>query len=155
MKLCEDECVLVEECLQGNFDITGCTEDEQEELEYIDRWTIVDKFSSQISGYKCYKEIIEGTSYGHINYCVASYCVQHNHLECLKYLHKNTALQWHNDLAAVACTVGNIECLKYIVECMGDVKITTEDMKYVVSKECIEYVNINGLINKQLELINN
>lgn len=36
---------------------------------------------------------------------------------------------------------------------MGYVKITTDDMKYVTSKECIEYVNINGLINRQLELI--
>ncbi len=149
---CDDGCVLVELALQGNKKILNCTKEQWEEIiEYdYDRREISDSFCDHLEHFKCFKEAVIGYEYGHINYSVASYCVKNGHLNCLKYLHQNTQLQWHNDLAVVAIENSQLLCLKYIVEFMGDYKIYDN---YVCSNnECIEYIS-NLKVNQQIPKI--
>jgi len=71
-----------------------------------------------------YQEIMED-DYGHINYALAAYCVIKGHNQCLKHLQRNSNFMWHADLATVTSENNNIECLKYILEYMGDVHVPT------------------------------
>ena len=88
-----------------------------------------------------YNEIYENP-FGHINYALTSYCVENNHLNCLKNLYENlTYLQWHNDLAIVALENNNPDCLKYIVETMGDVRVTPEIVLYLKNNTTIKKLN--------------
>jgi hypothetical protein len=98
----------------------------------------------ELSKYEAYEQIWPG-DYGHINYALAAYCVDIGHIECLKKLYTDLDLEWHLDLADCAIEKDNLECLKFIVEVMGDVKICSKNKN--VRKNCKEYV-------KQLKINN-
>ena len=83
-----------------------------------------DEYSDELLKCMSYQEIMED-DYGHINYALAAYCVIKGHNQCLKHLHRNSNFMWHADLATVASENNNIECLKYILEYMGDVHVPT------------------------------
>lgn len=46
--------------------------------------------------------------------CNYSIYRKHNHLYCLKKLHKKTNIHWHTDLTIVTAENDRINCLKYI-----------------------------------------
>jgi len=117
---CCDGCVEVELILQSNEDISRST------LEYM--------YTDKLNEYKCYQALDQC---GHINYAVMSYAAKKGHLDCIKYLHQNTYVMWHNDLAIVAAESDQLECLKYIVEQIGDVSVS---LSCVTSEECIKYI---------------
>jgi len=89
----------------------------------------------ELSKYEAYEQICSG-EYGHINYALAAYCVDKGHIECLKKIYKNTDMMWHSDLADCAIERDDLECLNFIVEVMGDVKICSKK----VGVNCKEYV---------------
>ena len=76
--------------------------------------------------------------YGDNNYALPAYCLEKNHLECLKQISKEPKFMYHGDLAICAIESDNLEFLKFIVECLGDVSI---DVKISdVGPNCLEYV---------------
>jgi hypothetical protein len=95
--------------------------------------------SVNLSNHEAYNEIVFG-EYGHINYALAAYCVKMKHIECLKKIYKNTDMLWHSDLADCAIEEDDLECLKFIVEVMGDVEIYSKH----IGINCKEYVEKLG-----------
>lgn len=100
-----------------------------------------------LSRHEAYQKIYGG-EYGHINYALATYCVHSGHLDCLKNIYKNTNMMWHADLADVAIEADNLECLKFIVDVMGDVTISSKDKE--IKKNCKKYVK--NLDNRKIKL---
>lgn len=86
---------------------------------------IEERRQNELIKFDCYNEIYRH-DFVDINYALSAYCVKIGHLNCLKILHQNGNLVWHNDLAIYALECNKINCLKYIVECMEDVEITPE-----------------------------
>ncbi len=123
MANCDKGCYEVGSILYGE-DYEGCEDAEEKQGDILTR-------------YEAYNAIWPG-DYGHTNYALASYCVDVGHIECLKKLHGNVELQWHNDLADCVIEKDNLECLKFVVEVMGDVEIKCKDKK--LGRNCRKYV---------------
>jgi hypothetical protein len=141
---CEDGCVEVELLLQQLEDRGNVSHGDKEDYDEED-WDYMEKdrkIVEKIPDCKCSEEIMTDDC-GDINYAVASYTVSHGHLDCLKTLHKDGGLMWHADLAVCAAEAGQLECLKYVLEKMGDVAILEKDFTHVTSNKCIEYLNRN------------
>ena len=90
---------------------------------------------SEIEGYDAFVAVVSG-DFGHTNYALAAYCVTIGHVNCLKQLHTDAILQWHDDLADVAIECDNLECLTYVVAEMGDVTIHPSP----IGPNCKEFV---------------
>ncbi len=116
--------------------------------DYEDRDEAEEKGRDILTRYEAYNAIWPG-DYGHINYALASYCVYMGHVECLKKLHYNVELQWHSDLADCVIYNDDLECLKFVVEVMGDVNIDCKDDELGVN--CRDYVK--GLENLNIDKI--
>ena len=86
--------------------------------------------------YEAYRKMSDGMKYGFIKYALASYCVDVGHADCLRKIHKNLDVHWHADLADCAIEKDDLECLKVIIEEMGDVKIDVKN----IGDNCREYV---------------
>ena len=154
---CDDGCIKVELALQGDRNVLNCTEEQYDDLleNDYDRREISDTLCDHLRHFKCFQDAVIGYDCGHINYSVASYCVQNGHLNCLKYLHQNGGLHWHTDLAMVAIEHSQLSCLKYIVEFMGSYCIDFQyDNKQSVG-ECMEYAitTLPNIINKKMPKI--
>lgn len=76
--------------------------------------------------------------YGHKNYALAAYCVSIGHVDCLAALRQENIIAWHADLAVYAIEANQLDCLRYIVDHMGDVVIHASDVD--PSSVCAEYV---------------
>lgn len=148
--VCRDGCVVVELALGGYEKVLNCTA--EDDVEEMSRDEIRDNFCSHLEHYKCFQDAIVGFDYGHINYAVAAYCVENNHLNCLKTLHKTGRLMWHNHLAMLALEHGNLPVLQYIVENMGDYRID-EPMSDDICAECRKYVESKNVVGRQMPLI--
>lgn len=102
------------------------------------RSTLEECYYNELNKYKCYQNI---NDYGHLNYAVMNYAASVGHLNCIKYLHKNTDVMWHTGLACVAAENNQLLCLKYIMEEMGDVSLDLNLYKHVNSPECKKYLD--------------
>src|SRR3989338_6638760 len=109
---CNYKCQRIAEILYGDD-----SSDENDNIYYRE-----DKYSDELDMYEAYK-LCKSGNYGHINYALLAFIVKKGHLNCLKKIHKNNNIQWHNDLADLAIEVGNLEILKYIIQEMGDITI--------------------------------
>lgn len=90
---------------------------------------------SDIEHYEAFDGIYSG---GHPNYRLPAYCVEIGHYECLKTISKEEGFMYHGDMAFVAIEHDNLECLKYIVEELGDVSFNIDIAD--VGPNCKEYV---------------
>lgn len=132
MTNCNKDCCKVGYILYSD-EYEGCADAEEQEGETLIKYEAYDA--------------IYGGEYGHINYALASYCVYMGHIECLRNIYNNTDMQWHADLADCAIEKDNLECLKFIVEVMGDVTIDSKEKN--VGKNCEEY--FKNLKNKNIK----
>ena len=98
--------------------------------------------NNTISHYEAFHALYIG---GHPNYNLPAYCVEIGHIECLKKISKEEDFMYHSDLAIVAIEHDNLECLQYIVEHLGDVKLVNDIND--VGENCKEYVK-NILCNR-------
>ena len=98
-----------------------------------------------------YHAIISG-EFGDLNYALAAYCVTVNHVECLQKLHQAKQIVWHDDLAVVAIEADHLECLRYVVEKMGDVTIK---LFLPLGPNCREYVQklTNGIYPHEVDKV--
>lgn len=81
------------------------------------------------------------------NYALPLYCVAIGHLECLKKISKEPNFMYHADLAVCAIEHDQIECLKFIIEELGDVYIPTKKDEIEIGEKCKDYV-INNIYSK-------
>ena len=125
---CKDECVEVENILQG---------DDNEEDDC--RYTLMYKHHEKLSKYKCFNEI-KDDEYGHPNYAVAAYAGCNNHLDCLKELNKIDA-DCHFYLSVSVAESGNYECFKYVMEEYGDVCKDKKAFTNVTDERCKKYID--------------
>ena len=116
----------------------GCVEVAKIVSEYEDIEEAEENASSELQKYECYNKICEG-DYGHITYALLAYCISNGHLDCIKKIRENEDyfFAYHADSADVAIENNNIEMLKYIVEELGDVTISTAHM----NNECKKYID--------------
>ncbi len=91
---------------------------------------------NEISHYEAFDALYD---VGNPLYNLPAYCVEIGHIECLKTISKEEQFMYHADLAMIAVEQDNLECLKYIIEEMGDVKLNLNDQD--VGPNCKDYVN--------------
>jgi hypothetical protein len=94
------------------------------------------KYEKNLSKYEAYNKMSDGMIYGDIKYSLAAYCVAIGHSDCLKKLYKNTDIHWHADLADCAIEKDDLECLKVVIEDMGDITIRSQN----IGKNCRKYI---------------
>ncbi len=131
-------------CDKGCYEVGCILYDE----EYYGCSDAEEKAGDILTRYEAYNAIWPGDC-GHINYALASYCVSIGHIECLKKLHYNVDLQWHSDLADCVIYNDDLECLKFVIEVMGDVNIRTNDDELGVN--CRDYVQ--GLVSRLVDKV--
>lgn len=94
-----------------------------------------DNTDNEISHFEAYEALYDGC---HPQYNLPAYCVEINHVDCLKTISKEKNFMWHADLAIIAIENDNLEALIYIVDNMGDVEMDI-DMNDV-GPNCKRYV---------------
>lgn len=118
---CDKGCCVVGSILYGeNYEDIEDAEELEEEI---------------LIQHEAYTQIYQ-EEFGHINYALPSYCVSINHLECLKTISLEPNFMYHSDLAICAVESDNLECLKFIVEVLGDVQLEFVE----VGPNCEKYV---------------
>lgn len=103
------------------------------------RSEIIDAKYDQLKKYKCFQDVEDG-EYGHMNYAVIAYAVKHEHIDCPKKIHTELDSMWQSDLAIVATVSDRLDCLKYIMENMGDVFCGEHILNYDGSLKCKNYI---------------
>lgn len=133
--LCDAGCVPVYFLMEGEED--GSESDEE----------VSDDRRKELQRWPCWAAVTSG-EYGHIRYAVASYCVQHGHLACLKYLAEHADwLEYHADLAEVAAREGHEDVLDYILSHMGDVRDPRNPGEYVPLVRRTDHAQTEGRLS--------
>ena len=124
--MCSKGCCKVGEILYDPQDDDNYTVDD-----------IIDNNYNELKKYKAFDEMFEDN--GHQNYLLPYYCVKIGHLDCLKYIAKLPEFMYHSDLADCAIEMDKLDFLKFIVEEIGDIRISKYSFKQL-GHNCKEYV---------------